>query len=157
MPGAPMPPKPPTSATIPLTPPGAPGAPSVPLRPGTASTDAVKTVLLPQREGTTPAATAPGQATGAMPSATRPLTSPIGSRPAGLSTKAAGSTKTVDTDEEEKKESTFILVMSIIGAILMISFCIIQYQTDQIPNRAATGEQRVFGDPKSGEEEVVEE
>ena len=146
MPAAPVPPTGRlAAATIPLAPPVPPTAPvppSAPLKPGAPAMPAAP--LTPM-----------GQPTVAMPTATVPLSRPGAMKPAGF-TKPAGFNKTnvQDTNDEdsEGKENPVLLVLSIIAAVLALAFCLIQFNTDRILDRAAH-DQRVFGTPSASSDE----
>lgn len=90
-----------------------------------------------------------------MPTATVPLSRPGAVKPTGF-TKPAGFNKTnvQDTSDEdsEGKENPMLLVLSIIAAVLALAFCLIQYNTDRILDRAAH-DQRVFGTPSATADE----
>ena len=62
-------------------------------------------------------------------------------KPAGFSKQAPP----VD-DAEEQKPSLVVLIVSIIGLILALTFCWFEYETDQTPDRI-TNSERIFGDP----------
>ena len=112
------------AATAPL------GAPAAPAKPGATTSKA-------------PAATKPGAAT--KPTATTKPTGTAGkkgfTKPAGFSKQAPP----VD-DAEEQKPNLVVLVVSIIGLLLALGFCWIEYETDQTPDRI-TNSERIFGDP----------